>query len=192
MIEIYLDHWIQPVFKSFNVVRQPPEMERTLDVDSYPDSNSLYGRQQHRIGLTTSAWLLGQLKAARKMFEVPKNTTILIPTNNTMSLFYINKEGGTRSFPLMGLPRNFEIGDSTSGGCLAFVVNAPKEKRKKRRIIKPFTIHPDSSDVELCPIQFFKASKNHSALLTKYIGSNLFVIQSNLIQQPLSANTLST
>ncbi|KAG2207790.1 hypothetical protein INT46_001981 [Mucor plumbeus] len=44
-------------------------------------------------------------------------------------------------------------------GCLTLVVNAPKEKQKKRRIIKPFTIHPHNSDVEICPLQCFKALK---------------------------------
>ena len=78
-----------------------------------------------------------------------------------------------------------------SDGCLTFVVHAPKEKRKKRRIIKPFTIHPHNSDVELCPVNCFQALKDHPALSARPTGSNLFV-KSKLIQQPLSASTLST
>jgi hypothetical protein len=74
---------------------------------------------------------------------------------------------------------------------LTFVVNDPTKKRKKRRIIKPFIIHPHSSDVELCPVQCFKAIKDHPSLSTRPTGSNLFV-KSNLIQQPLSASTLLT
>ncbi|KAG0933929.1 hypothetical protein G6F57_006025 [Rhizopus arrhizus] len=47
-----------------------------------------------------------ELKAARlalKTFRVPKNSTIFIRTNNTTSLSYINKHGGTRSLPLLEL-----------------------------------------------------------------------------------------
>ncbi|KAG2215915.1 hypothetical protein INT46_004171 [Mucor plumbeus] len=76
-------------------------------------------------------------------------------------------------------------------GCFAFVVNAPKEKQKKRRIIKPFRIHPHNSDVEICLVQCFKALKDHPVLSTRPTGSNLFV-NSNLIQQPLPASTLLT
>jgi hypothetical protein len=32
------------------VVRQSPEMEWSFDADSYPDSNDICGRQQHRMG----------------------------------------------------------------------------------------------------------------------------------------------
>lgn len=76
-------------------------------------------------------------------------------------------------------------------GCLTFNVVAPKETRGKRRIIKPFTIHPHASDVELCPVQCFKALRDHPGLAARPSGSQLFV-KSNLIDQPLSSSTLST
>ena len=47
-----------------------------------------------------------ELKAAQlalKTFKILKNITILILTDNTTSLSYINKQGGTRSLPLMEL-----------------------------------------------------------------------------------------
>ena len=47
-----------------------------------------------------------ELKAAHlalTTFQVPQNSTILIRTDNTTSLSYINKQGGTRSLPLMEL-----------------------------------------------------------------------------------------
>jgi hypothetical protein len=47
-----------------------------------------------------------ELKAvhlALKTFPIPTNSTILIRTDNTTSLSYINKQGGTRSLPLMEL-----------------------------------------------------------------------------------------
>lgn len=76
-------------------------------------------------------------------------------------------------------------------GCLTFNVVAPKETRGKRRIIKPFTIHPHASDVELCPVHCFKALRDHPGLAARPSGSQLFV-KSNLIDQPLSSSTLST
>lgn len=50
-------------------------------------------------------------------------------------------------------------------GCLLFQVVAPKETRKKRRIIKPFTVHPHTSDIELCPVKCFEAIRNHPDLV---------------------------
>lgn len=48
-----------------------------------------------------------ELKAAHlalKTFPIPRNSAILIRTDNTTSLFsYINKQGGTRSLPLINL-----------------------------------------------------------------------------------------
>lgn len=40
---------------------------------------------------------------ALKTFNVPANSSILIRTDNTTSLSYINKQGGTRSLPMMDL-----------------------------------------------------------------------------------------
>ncbi|KAG0927513.1 hypothetical protein G6F28_012710 [Rhizopus arrhizus] len=47
-----------------------------------------------------------ELKAAHlalKTFRIPNNTTVLIRTDNTTSLSYINKQGGIRSLPLLEL-----------------------------------------------------------------------------------------
>lgn len=38
-------------------------------------------------------------------------------------------------------------------GCLLLQAVSPKETRNKRRIDKPFIIHPHASDPELCPIE---------------------------------------
>jgi hypothetical protein len=76
-------------------------------------------------------------------------------------------------------------------GCFKFQVISPKETRKKRHIIKPFTIHPHASDPELCPVQCFKALRDHPDLHARPANSQLF-IKSNNIQQPLSASTLSS
>lgn len=73
-------------------------------------------------------------------------------------------------------------------GRLHFQVVAPKETRGKRRIIKPFTVHPHTEDFELCPIQCFKALRDHPALQARPANSNLFV-KSNSVHQPLSAPT---
>ena len=75
--------------------------------------------------------------------------------------------------------------------CLTFKVVAPKETRRKRRIIKPFTVHPHASDAELCPVQCFKALRDHPGLASRSPGSQLFV-KSHIIQQPLSSSTIST
>ncbi|KAL9542787.1 hypothetical protein PS6_009627 [Mucor atramentarius] len=67
-----------------------------------------------------------------------------------------------------------------------------KETRGKRRIIKPFSVHPYASDVELCPVQCFKALRNHPpGLASRPSGSQLFA-KSHLIQQPLSSSTISS
>ncbi|KAL7315730.1 hypothetical protein PS15m_004910 [Mucor circinelloides] len=73
-------------------------------------------------------------------------------------------------------------------GCLLFQVVAPKETRGKRRIIKPFTIHSHATDGELCPVQCFKALRDHPALSSRPSGSKLFV-KSNNIHQALSASS---
>lgn len=47
-----------------------------------------------------------ELKAAHlalKTFPIPVNSTVMIRTDNTTSLSYINKQGGTRSLPLINL-----------------------------------------------------------------------------------------
>ncbi|KAG1437636.1 hypothetical protein G6F56_013009 [Rhizopus delemar] len=76
-------------------------------------------------------------------------------------------------------------------GQLHFQVVAPKETRNKRRIIKPFTIHPHTEDVELCPIKCFQALRDHPALQGRPANSNLLV-KSNNVNQPVSASTVST
>ncbi|KAG1080999.1 hypothetical protein G6F42_023122 [Rhizopus arrhizus] len=63
---------------------------------------------------------------------------------------------------------------------VVFQVVAPKETRGKRRIIKPFTVHPHASDVELCPVQCFKALRDHPGLASRPSGAQLFV-KSHLI-----------
>ncbi|CEP11528.1 hypothetical protein [Parasitella parasitica] len=76
-------------------------------------------------------------------------------------------------------------------GRLRFQAVSPKETRGKRGIIKPFTLHPHAGDYELCPIQCFKAIRDHPALQARPRDANLFV-KSNLITQTLSASTAST
>ncbi|KAG1137203.1 hypothetical protein G6F38_011484 [Rhizopus arrhizus] len=78
-----------------------------------------------------------------------------------------------------------------SDGCLKFQVVYPKETRKKRRIIKPFTVHPHTRDRELYPVQCFIALRDHPDLQARPENSTLF-IKSNNIRQPLSASTLSS
>ncbi|CEP09372.1 hypothetical protein, partial, partial [Parasitella parasitica] len=85
----------------------------------------------------------------------------------------------------------FDSCSITEDGCLSFSVVAPKETRKKRRIIKPFKVHPHASDVELCPVECFKALRDHPGLVSRLPGSKLFV-KSHIIQQPLSSSTIST
>ncbi|KAG1143706.1 hypothetical protein G6F37_006510 [Rhizopus arrhizus] len=78
-----------------------------------------------------------------------------------------------------------------SDGYLKFQVVSPKETRKKRRIVKPFTVHPHTRDQELCPVQCFKALRDHPDLQAHPTNSTLF-IKSNNIRQSLSASTLSS
>ncbi|KAG0780610.1 hypothetical protein G6F19_012047 [Rhizopus arrhizus] len=81
-------------------------------------------------------------------------------------------------------------GISTSGRLL-FQVVAPKETRKKHRIIKPFIVHPHARDNELCPVQCFKALRDHPAMRSRREDFLLFV-KSNNIHPPLSSSTISS
>lgn len=76
-------------------------------------------------------------------------------------------------------------------GSLTFQVVAPKETRKKRRIIKSFTVHPHNTDIELCPVRCFSALRDHSSLASRSVDSHLFV-KSHIPSQPLSSSTLSS
>ncbi|CEP07190.1 hypothetical protein [Parasitella parasitica] len=80
---------------------------------------------------------------------------------------------------------------SKDSGRLYFQVVTPKETRGKRRITKPFTVHPHSEDFESCPVQCFKALRDHPALRLRPANSNLFV-KSNNVSQPLSSSTVSS
>ena len=62
-----------------------------------------------------------------------------------------------------------------SGGCFTFQVVSPKETSKKRRIIKPFTIHTHQNDTELCPVECFKALQMHPSLAARPEGFHLSV-----------------
>jgi hypothetical protein len=76
-----------------------------------------------------------------------------------------------------------------SDSCLKFQVVSPKETRKKRRIIRRFTVHPYTSDQGLCRVQYFKALRDHPDLQARPANSQLF-IKSDNIRQLLSASTL--
>ncbi|KAI8639169.1 hypothetical protein BD408DRAFT_446197 [Parasitella parasitica] len=75
-----------------------------------------------------------------------------------------------------------------SGG-LRFQVVAPKETRAKQRIIKPFTVHPHASDIELCPVECFRPVSSHPVLVNRPTSAQLFV-NSNNIHQPLASSTI--
>lgn len=77
-----------------------------------------------------------------------------------------------------------------SGG-LRFQVVAPKETRAKRRIIKPFTVHPHASDIELCPMECFRAVSSHPVRVNRPTSAQLFV-NSNNSHQPLASSTISS
>ncbi|CEP11825.1 hypothetical protein [Parasitella parasitica] len=79
---------------------------------------------------------------------------------------------------------------SASGNLLLQVV-ASKETRKKRRIIKPFAIHPHRSYLARCPVECFRMLSIHSAVLTRPSNSNLFVKLNNT-HKPLTSSTLSS
>ncbi|KAL9536413.1 hypothetical protein MBANPS3_012665, partial [Mucor bainieri] len=85
----------------------------------------------------------------------------------------------------------FDSCSITDTGRLTFHVVAPKETRGKRRIIKPFTVHPHATDVELCPVQCFQALRDHPGLASRPPGSKLFV-HSHCVQKPISSSTISS
>ena len=78
-----------------------------------------------------------------------------------------------------------------STGALTFSVVAPKEKRKGRRIIKPYTIHPHRDNPELCPVQCFLAIRDHPHLTGRSRDTALFINSKNF-KTPICASTLSS
>ncbi len=74
-------------------------------------------------------------------------------------------------------------------GCLLFRVVFPKETRNRRKIIKPFTIHPHAT--EICPVRCFSALHDHPGLTNRPADSLLFV-KSSIVRQPISASTISS
>jgi hypothetical protein len=79
----------------------------------------------------------------------------------------------------------------TSTGFLHFHVVVPKEKRKGRNIIKPFTVHPNSDNGELCPVRCFAAIRDHPTSRQRLPNSQLF-ISSKTLTDPIASSTLST
>lgn len=78
-------------------------------------------------------------------------------------------------------------------GCLLFQVVSPKETRKRRKIIKPYTIHPHATDPELCPVVCFLALRNHPQVPSRPIDSLLFVKPSLLRTcSPIASSTISS
>jgi len=121
--------------------------------------------------------------------SIVSRTTISIKLLQQKLVFLLAMAAFLRPSDLARIPYN--SCSITDTGCLTLQVVAPKETRRKRRIIKPFTIHPHTSDIELCPVQGFKALHDHSGLASRPPGSQLFV-KSHLIQQPLSSSTISS
>jgi hypothetical protein len=77
-----------------------------------------------------------------------------------------------------------------SDGCLHFKVVSPKERRKKRKIVKDFRVHPHQ-DKELCPGFCFTILKDHPRLQGRTRHSALFV-KANNINQPVLSSTISS
>ncbi|KAI9243192.1 hypothetical protein EDC94DRAFT_670997 [Helicostylum pulchrum] len=96
-------------------------MEWSISPTYDTHTDYICGRKRYGMGLQLEnpprPWILGrtgsspihQLEGTQggpsstDDFPVPQNSTILIRTDNTTSLSYINKQGGTRSLPLMEL-----------------------------------------------------------------------------------------
>ncbi|KAG0977719.1 hypothetical protein G6F28_012327 [Rhizopus arrhizus] len=77
-----------------------------------------------------------------------------------------------------------------SDGCLHFKVVSPKERRKKRKIVKDFRVHPHQ-DKELCPAFCFTILKDHPRLQGRTRHSALFV-KANKFNQPVLSSTISS
>ncbi|KAG2228482.1 hypothetical protein INT48_008098, partial [Thamnidium elegans] len=115
------------------------------------------------------------------------STTSLKPLQQKLA-FLLSMAAFLRPSDLARIP--FSSCNIRPEGSLTFQVVAPKETRKKRRIIKSFTVHPHNTDIELCPVRCFKALRDHSSLASRSDDSHLFV-KSHIPSQPLSS-TLST
>ncbi|KAG1078843.1 hypothetical protein G6F42_024056 [Rhizopus arrhizus] len=127
------------------------------------------------------------LAYARSIASRPSSTNIKLLQQKLV--FLLAMAASLRPSDLARIPLTSCSISETS--CPLLQVVAPKETRGKRRIIKPFTIHPHAEDFELCPVQCFEALRDHPALQARPTHSKLFV-KSNNINQPLSASTIST
>lgn len=76
-----------------------------------------------------------------------------------------------------------------SDDCMHFKAASPKERRKKRRIIKDFRVHPHQ-DKELCPIFCFLVLRDHPWMNGGARHSTLFV-KANNVAQPVTLSTIS-
>ncbi|KAF1801995.1 hypothetical protein FB192DRAFT_1471656 [Mucor lusitanicus] len=121
--------------------------------------------------------------------SIASRTTTSIKLLQQKLVFLLAMSSFLRPSDLARIP--FASCTITDTGRLTFQVVAPKETRGRRRIIKPCTVHPHASDIELCLVQCFKALRDHPGLASRPSGSQLFV-KSHIITQPLSSSTIST
>ena len=75
-------------------------------------------------------------------------------------------------------------------GSLTFTVVAPKERRKSRRILKPFTIYPLANSA-LCPVYTFICVRDHRLLLSRRPQNVLFV-NAKQPRKPVTISTIGT
>ncbi|KAL7329798.1 hypothetical protein PS15p_212273 [Mucor circinelloides] len=122
--------------------------------------------------------------------SIPSKTSTFVKLIQQKLAFLLAMAAFLRPSDLARIPFSSCTVDSNSG-CLKFHVVSPKETRSEGRIIKPFTIRPHATDVELCPVKCFLVLRDHPALQARPRDSQLFV-KSNNAYQPLSFSTLSS
>ena len=122
--------------------------------------------------------------------SIPSRSTTSIKLLQQKLAFLLSMAAFLRPSDLARIPFS-SCNIRAADGCLTFQVVSPKETRNKRRIIKPFTIHPHKSNIELCPVHCFTALRDHPSLASRPADSHLFV-KSHIISQPLSSSTLSS
>ncbi|KAI8326686.1 hypothetical protein EDC96DRAFT_550176 [Choanephora cucurbitarum] len=101
-------------------------------------------------------------KALKFLAEIPSSTTTAFSPLQGKVAFLMGMAAFLRPSDLQRIDLLSCVIDSS--GILSSNVVAPKERRKKQRIIKQLTIHPHAANASLCPVVAFLALHDHHRL----------------------------
>ena len=120
--------------------------------------------------------------------KIPSNGRTALKALNQKTAFLLAMAAFLRPSDLLRIVLSKCTLDET--GRLSLCIEAPKETRRGRPIIKILMVHPLANDDPLCPVAAFLALRNHPGT-TQRPKDNLLV-NSLTPSKPLSVNTISS